>query len=128
MTKPLYHFRSGFERQVYNEAVANAGELEFEPRDKHLFYNRPSQYIPDFVLSNGIIVECKGRFTSADRTKMLRVRRENPFSDIRFVFQRANNRLTKSKNSSTYWEWCERHGFMWAEGNIPVEWLREEPS
>ena len=119
MTTPK--FRSGFEKKVYEEAH---GKLDFEPEDAHLHYVKPSYYIPDFRLPNGVLVECKGRFTSADRTKMLRVRDQNPDRDIRLLFQRANNRLTKSKNSITYWQWADRHGFPWSEGTIPEDWWK----
>lgn len=117
-----YKFRSGFERKVYDGATKNGLELDFERPDSVLSYTRPSRYLPDFVLPNGVLVECKGQFTSADRTKMLLVRKANPLADIRLVFQRANNRLTKSANSITYGEWADRHGFPWSQGSIPEEW------
>jgi hypothetical protein len=98
-------------------------KVKYEPDDPPINYHLPKRYIPDFVLPNGIHVECKGYFKSADRSKMLRIRKENSHLDIRFLFQRANNRLTKSPNSMMYWEWAEKHGFIWAEGEkIPDEW------
>ena len=115
-------FRSGFEESVYDN---RAGKLDYEPDSPVVRYVVPSRYIPDFKLPNGILLECKGYFDSRARSKMLRVRKDNPNLDIRFVFQRANNRLTKSKNSLTYWQWAERHGFPWAEGRIPDEWWKE---
>ena len=57
---------------------------------------------------------------------MLAVRNNNKDLDIRFVFQRANNRLTKSPNSMMYWEWAEKHGFLWSEGQIPNSWWKEK--
>lgn len=118
-------FRSGFEKKLYEQSE---GLVEYEPKDGHLSYNMPRQYIPDFVIrSNGIRVEAKGYFRSADRAKLLRVRKDNPGVDIRLVFQRAGNKLTKSPNSMTYAQWCDRHGFEWAEGNIPESWFREKP-
>jgi hypothetical protein len=119
-------FRSKFEKTVY-EAIPKRHKrrTEYEPNDTSIHYTLPKRYIPDFVLPNGIHVECKGYFQSGDRTKMLRVGKENPHLDIRFVFQRANNRLTKSKNSMMYWEWAEKHGFDWAEGKIPERWFNE---
>ena len=115
-------FRSGFEERVYED---RAGELDYEPDHPAVHYVVPSRYIPDFKLPNGILVECKGYFDSRARSKMLRVRKDNPDLDIRFVFQRANNRLTKSKNSLMYYQWAERHGFKWSEGRIPDEWWDE---
>lgn len=56
---------------------------------------------------------------------MLRVKKENPAADIRFVFQRANSRIGKSTSSLMYWEWAEKHSFIWSEGFIPEEWFNE---
>ena len=118
-------FRSGFEKKIYEKAVECGRELDFERKDSTLRYTRIATYLPDFTLRNGILIETKGRFTAADRTKMLNVRKQNPEIDIRFVFQRAFNRLTKSPNSKTYVDWCEQHGFKWAQGEIPEEWFYE---
>lgn len=123
--KKVPKFRSGFERKVYEQAKRQRKSLDFERSDTKLKYTRLCVYLPDFSLPNGVLVETKGRFTAPDRTKLLRVRDQNPEADIRLVFQRANNRLTKAKNSITYWEWAERHNFPWAEGSIPLEWWRE---
>lgn len=54
---------------------------------------------------------------------MLSVARQHPDIDIRILFQRANTRLTKSKNSMTYGQWATKHGYQWSEGeHIPEEW------
>jgi hypothetical protein len=117
-------FRSKFEKRVWE----NRGErkLDYEPQKPVISYNTPARYIPDFRLSNGIFIEAKGYFDSRSRGKMLRVKKQNPSLDIRFLFQRANNRITKSTNSMMYWQWAEKHGFLWAEGEmIPEEWYNE---
>lgn len=120
-------FRSKFEKRIWENAKKSRKQLEYEPQTSQIRYHLPMRrYIPDFVLPNGIIVEAKGYFKSQDRTKMLAVSRSNPDLDIRFLFQNANNRLTKSTNSKMYWEWAEVHGFEWAEGDkIPLAWFRE---
>ncbi len=119
-------FRSGFEKKIFQNAKKKKKKVEYEPQDSHLHYTLPRKYIPDFRLPNGVLVEAKGRFTAADRTKLLRVRLENPEIDLRLLFQRANNRLTKSPNSLMYWQWAERHDFIWAEGEtIPLEWFKD---
>lgn len=121
-------FRSKFEKSVYEHAIQHKRKLAFEPADTLVYYVKPARkcrYIPDFVLPNGVIVETKGRLTQPDRAKMLQVATDNPQLDIRFVFQRASNRITRSRNSLTYWEWAERHGFRWSEGSIPQEWWDE---
>lgn len=122
-------FRSGYEERVYNNAIGRKRELAFEPSEATLHYTKPARrarYIPDFVLPNGIIVETKGRLTAEDRAKMLNVKRDNPEADIRFLFMRSRQRTTKSKNSLTYEEWAEKHGFPWSIGEtIPDEWWDE---
>lgn len=119
-------FRSKFEKELYSNARKRKKKLEYEPDNPRVTYTTSNRYIPDFVLPNGIIVEAKGYFKAKDRTKMLNVARNNPSLDIRFVFQRANNRLTKSPNSMMYWQWAEKHGFDWAEGYIPDAWWEEQ--
>jgi hypothetical protein len=42
------------------------------------------------------------------------------------LFQVANKRLSKSKNSETYSEWAERLGYQWAEKTIPLSWIEEK--
>ena len=115
-------FRSKFEKRVYE----NRGKrkLDYEPSSPSIVYTTSARYIPDFAIpGTGVLVECKGYLTPRDRAKMLAVKRQNQQLDIRFLFQRANNRLTKSKNSLMYWQWAEKHGFPWSEGDeIPEEW------
>lgn len=122
-------FRSGYEERVYNNAINRKRKLDFEPPDALVYYVKParkSRYIPDFRLPNGILVETKGRLTAQDRAKMLLVVRDNPELDIRFLFQRANQRITRSKNSMTYGEWADKHEFVWSTGEtIPDEWFNE---
>jgi Phage endonuclease I len=119
------NFRSGFEGKIYEQAVGENRQLEYEPSDAVLRYTKSCSYLPDWRLPNGILVETKGYFKSSDRTKMLSVAKENPLADIRLVFQRANNTLTKSKRSLTYWQWAEKYNFKWAEGTIPESWWKE---
>lgn len=115
-------FRSGFEKKIWEEAE---GPITHEPDSVDIRYTTTSRYIPDFQLPNGILIETKGYFPPRDRSKMLKVKKQNPKLDIRFVFQRPNNKITKSKNSIMYWEWAERHGFKWADGHIPLKWWKE---
>lgn len=119
-------FRSGFEKSIYEEAIANGRKLDYEPASPIIRYVVPARYIPDFQLPNGIFVEAKGWLRPRDRAKMARVRKENPSLDIRFVFMRANSRIGKSKNSLTYAQWADKNGFQWAEGRIPDSWWEED--
>ena len=79
------------------------------------------KYTPDFFLPNGIIVETKGRFTTADRKKHLLIQKQHPLLDIRFVFQNPRVKIYKG-SKTTYADWCDKHGFVWASKRIPEEW------
>ena len=82
-------------------------------------------YTPDFVLSNGIIIESKGMFTAADRRKHLAIKRQHPKLDIRFVFENSRRKLRKGAKS-TYGEWCYKYGLLYSNRVIPEEWLKEK--
>lgn len=84
-------------------------------------------YTPDILLDNGIIVELKGKFTAADRSKMLAVRDQNTGLDIRFVFMNPDVRLNRT-SKTTYGMWATKKGFKWAKDTIPEAWVKETPS
>jgi len=44
--------------------------------------------------------------------------------DIRFVFSNSRNKLNK-KSKTTYADWCDKHGFKWADKQIPKSWIDE---
>ena len=86
---------------------------------------RKARYTPDFILSNGIIVETKGRFLTADRQKMLLVKDQYPDLEVRFVFSNSNTKISKA-SKTTYGVWCESKGFKYADKLIPPEWFDEQ--
>lgn len=116
-------YRSGLEESTGADLRSRGVPYEFEKLV--LSYERPpGRYKPDFhLLDNGVIVETKGRFTGADRSKHLLVRKSNPDADIRFVFQNPNAKLYKG-SKTTYAQWCDKHGFLWAAKTIPQEWCQ----
>ena len=112
--------RSGFERIIAK--LLRNGRINFKYEPFSLSYTIKRKYTPDFVLDNGIIIEAKGRFTSADRTKMLRVKETHPELDIRLWFQ-SDNWLTK-KHTMRYSDWANKNGFKYHVGEeIPKKWL-----
>ena len=117
-------YRSGLENKV-NEQLKNIGivftyeTLKIEWED--LAYRK---YTPDFILSNGIIIETKGLFTAQDRRKHILIKKQHPELDIRFVFTNCKSKLNK-RSKSTYASWCEKHNFLYATKKIPIEWLEE---
>lgn len=120
-------------RSKYEEGIANqleASVIPYQYEAESFKYVRQCTYLTDFrVLGpNGPIhIEAKGWFTSADRTKLLLVREQNPWIDIRILFQRPSNTLSK-KSKTTYAEWADKHGFIWAQGiTVPSEWVQKAP-
>jgi len=83
-------------------------------------------YTPDFILPNNIIVETKGRFVTADRLKHLKIRKQHPELDIRFVFDNSRQKLYKG-SKTTYAMWCIKHDFRYYDKTIPDDWLKEPP-
>ena len=136
-------YRSGLESGLADWLRSKGVVFGYETPESLIKYTVPARvarYTPDFVLPNGIIIETKGQFVSADRKKHLLVREEYPELDIRFVFSNANARIGQ-KSDTRYADWCEgknpkrytftycqapsaaqaRKGALW----IPEAWLEE---
>lgn len=112
--------KSGFERDLFKQL--KQAKVKFGYETRKLPYTISKNYIPDFVLGNGIIIEAKGVLTPMDRAKMKAVKNGHPELSIRFVFQNANNKLNRF-SKTTYGEWATKHGFPWAHKRIPKEWF-----
>lgn len=121
-----YGVRSGLEERVTEQL--NRRKIEFSYEEATIHYIKPAKkckYTPDFILiKSGIIIETKGRFTLADRQKHEYIKKQDPTLDIRFVFTNPNAKISKA-SKTTYAMWCEKHGFKYAKGLIPEEWLNE---
>jgi hypothetical protein len=83
---------------------------------------RTGWYTPDFFLENGTIIETKGRFTAADRRKMLAIQEAHPELDIKMLFQR-NNKIHK-RSLTTYADWCMENNYDFSIGEVKEEWLK----
>lgn len=118
-------YRSGLEDKVTDELRAKGVAFTYE---SHVVpYTKPEKvhkYTPDVVLPNGIVIETKGRFVTADRQKHLFVKKQHPDLDIRFVFSRSKSTISKTSDT-TYAMWCEKNGFQFADKSIPDAWLKE---
>lgn len=123
-------WRSGLEEQVAEWLDGELVDFDYEkvtlPFTQPL---KPRKYTPDFVLwAQGFIVETKGRFVTADRQKQLLVQAQHPDIEIRLLFSRPNERISKT-SSTTYASWCEKHGFRYARSTpkdpFPATWLTE---
>lgn len=119
------NYKSGLE-----EAIATQLEEDYGiPRDIYesltIPYVQPEKkrkYKPDFPLSNGIIIETKGRFTLEDRQKHLWIKEQYPQLDIRFIFSNSRAKISKGSRTS-YAEWCNINGFKYSDKTIPKEWM-----
>jgi hypothetical protein len=118
-------YRSGLEDKI-SDQLKKAG-VAFEYETFKIKYTVPETlhtYTPDFILPNGIIVESKGRFVVADRKKHLYVQKQHPDLDIRFVFSNSKAKISKG-SKTTYADWCNKNGFLFADKLIPEGWINE---
>lgn len=134
-----YVFRSEYERRQARRLELHGVVYEYEKRQ--LRFSEPIQggvcpqcgsnevrkgrlYTPDFYFpETGIFVETKGRFTSADRTKMINVIKDS-LEDVRMVFMADN--LVRRGGKMRYSRWAELKGIQYAVGDIPLEWCKSE--
>ena len=124
--KIAHGFRSGLEERVC-EQLAFLNILDCYEIKKISFVQpaKNRNYTPDFWLPNGIIVETKGVFTVQDRQKHLLIKDQYPDLDLRFVFSNSKNKLRKG-SKTTYADWCNKYGFIFADQLIPEEWINEK--
>ena len=116
-------YRSGLEAKIMRMLIEAGIDAKYEP-GRIPYTVAPKTYTPDFILPNGIVIETKGYFLPADRTKHLMVKAQHPNIDLRFIFQNPNQKLNKTSHT-TYADWCKKHGFVYASKRIPTEWLTE---
>jgi len=124
--KRAENYRSGFEKTVITRLKLTGIPYEYETLK--LSWIEPAKhrtYTPDIILENGIIVEVKGYWDYSDRMKMLEVIKQHPDKDIRMLFQRARNKIRKGSKTS-YADWCDKHNIKWAQGEIPMSWIKEK--
>ena len=122
-------YRSGLEDKISEQLKSTGKVWSYESEKlKYTIPERVATYTPDFIITkkNGekMYIETKGRFTAADRKKMKLVKENNPSLDIRILFQTPNNKITKA-SKTTYADWANKHGYVWASKEIPEDWLAE---
>lgn len=119
-----YGFRSGLEEALSAQLEHAGVAARFEAFRIPYRLEKSCTYTPDFLLPNGIVVEGKGRFETADRMKHLLIKGQHPDIDIRFVFSRSGEKIAKG-SKTTYAMWATREGFEYADKVIPQEWMKE---
>jgi hypothetical protein len=119
--------RSGLEKRTATYLDSKNVKYEYETLlVEYVVPESTHKYKPDFILPNGVIVECKGRFTPADRKKMSLAIEQNPDLDIRLLFM-LDNPISKG-SKTTYTKWCEKRGIKCTvskDGHVPDTWLKE---
>ena len=116
-------YRSGLEEKV--AGLLSELNVSYEYETKKIPYVIQHNYTPDFVLSNSVILECKGYWDAEDRRKIKQVKKDNPDLDLRMVFQSPFNTISK-RSKTTYAQWCEKLDIPWTSfNNIPLDWLIE---
>ena len=114
-------FRSGLEERVADLLVDLGVKYEYETQKVE--YTISHIYYPDFILPNGIALECKGYWDSADRRKIKTVKQQHPELYLRMVFQAPYNTISK-KSKTTYAKYCEKLNIPWCSfASIPIKWL-----
>ena len=78
-------------------------------------------YLPDFFLSNGVVIEGKGRLVASDRAKLEAIRRYHPDLDLRILFQYDRK---YNARGDRYTDWANKANIPSAVGTIPVDWLQ----
>lgn len=120
----LYGFRSGLEETIAKQLQNEGIDPKFETVKLPFVECKNRTYTPDFPVTKTIIIETKGRFLTADRMKMLEVKKQYPNIDFRFIFSNSKQRISKA-SMTTYGRWCEKNNFKYADKLIPQEWIKE---
>ena len=126
----MYTYKPPKKRTHFEDTISTQIQ-ELKKQEKYemyyITYETPAtqhKYTPDFVLSNGIIIEAKGIFEREDRQKHLLIKMQYPDLDIRFVFQNPKLKLYKG-SKTTYADWAKKNGFKYSTRQIPDAWFRE---
>lgn len=117
-------FRSGLEEKIAAQLRLAGINPCYESRKLPYRVEETHNYTPDFPVTKSLIIETKGRFQTADRMKMLKIKAQYPDIEFRFVFTNSKARISKA-SQTTYARWCDKNGFKYADKLIPTEWIEE---
>lgn len=110
-------FRSGLEDLNSLHLQKHGVPVIYE--EHHLSYVKaPSKYTPDYILPNGIVIETKGHFISADRAKHILIKKQYPDLDLRFVFANPNNFLVGQKVTE-FRKWLKKNHGLTVPMKVP---------
>jgi hypothetical protein len=114
-------YKSGLELTFAEQATSKGLPFEYEPT--RFPYRRPSHYVPDWRIAEGVYIETKGYLAPFQRQGLLAFKQEYPQVRILLLFGNSQNRLNK-KSKTTYGEWATKSGFEWADirEGLPTHW------
>ena len=97
----------------------------FDYEERKFRYSLIKTYKTDFAvhtLGGDVMVEVKGWFPTAERTKIKSVLRDNPDLRLLVALQRPNAAITRD-SKTTLAMWCEKNSIPWCPCPIPEEIL-----
>ena len=116
-----------FYKKVEIQLKKQGVEYELNNKDKAIEYiscKKTKVFVPCFVMSDGMIIECVSGLLARDCRKYLLLREQHPDLDIRFVFEIDNMKILGGDGLSLA-EWAASNRFHWAKKLIPLEWMVE---
>jgi hypothetical protein len=117
-------YKSKFEAHVADQLKALKVPVSYETDAiSYVIPESTHKYKPDWKLPNGAYIESKGIFDTADRQKILLVKKQHPDLKIYLLFYNANAKLYK-RSKTSYAEWCDKNGIEWSHRVIKKEWLK----
>ena len=118
-------FRSGLEQLVAKQIKKSNHAIRYETiKIKWVDFSIRS-YTPDFILDNGVILEVKGFWSTADRRKHVEIKKQHDTLDIRMVFENSKRKIRKG-SKTTYGDWCKKKDILYCDRVIPRNWLKEK--
>lgn len=120
-SKRTGRYKSKLEANFAQQAQKQGLHFDYEP--ERFAYTRLGHYTPDWRIAPGVFIETKGYLAPSNRANLLSFREQHPNIIILLLFANAENKLN-SRSDTTYAQWAERHGFVWADfrSGVPVEW------
>ena len=118
-------FRSGLEQIIAKQIKQARHKLRYETIKIKWVDFAIRSYTPDFVLDNGIIIEVKGFWPTADRRKHAEIQQQHSDLDIRLVFENSGRKIRKG-SATSYGKWCEKKNIQYCDRVIPQAWLKEK--
>jgi|TARA_R110000744_G_scaffold239656_3_gene357038 hypothetical protein len=118
-------FRSGLEQIIAKQIKQARHKIRYEAMKIQWVDFSIRSYTPDFVLDNGIILEVKGFWSTADRRKHVEIKTQHTHLDIRMVFENSRRKIRKG-SKTTYADWCKKKDIPFCDRVVPKTWLTEK--